>query len=253
VTIPPPSWINIAHKHHVKMLGTLIFEQWDDQNGIGRECKVFLDGKIVASLDISENERKQVGNEHYADQLVAICEHYGFEGYLMNFEVKIQDTAVLMKWLKYLREKLHEKIPGGELMWYDSVLHDGSLRWQSMLNEKNYHFLEVCDSFFTDYHWQPGHLGKTLETFMEHFPDRNTFQIYYGNDCYGRGTYGGGKYDVYKALEEIHNFPFSVAIFGQAFTWECEAGFLDQHKWQINEEKFWHGIEHAASIELLHY
>jgi mannosyl-glycoprotein endo-beta-N-acetylglucosaminidase len=26
VMIPPPAWTNIAHKHGVKMLGTLVFE-----------------------------------------------------------------------------------------------------------------------------------------------------------------------------------------------------------------------------------
>jgi len=86
-----------------------------------------LDGKIVASLDLTEH--KQITNMHYADQLVEICKHYGFEGYLMNFEVKIENTAILMQWLGYLRDQLHKRIPGAELMWYDSVLHDGSLKW----------------------------------------------------------------------------------------------------------------------------
>ena len=38
-------------------------------------------------------------------------------------------------------------------MWYDSVLQtDGSLRWQSCLNEKNYEFMLACDSFFSDFY-----------------------------------------------------------------------------------------------------
>ncbi len=60
---------------------------------------------------------------------------------------------------------------------------------------------------------------------MEQFPDRNSFTVYYGNDCYGRGTFGGGGFDLYKALDEIHNYPFSVAVFGQAFTYENETNF----------------------------
>ena len=89
-------------------------------------------------------------------------------------------------------------------MWYDSVLQtDGSLQWQSCLNEKNFKFFNVCDSFFTDYHWQPDYLVKTMNTFVEQCPDKSLFNIYVGNDCYGRGTYGGGKYNIYKALEEI--------------------------------------------------
>ena len=53
VTFPPPSWIDIAHKHGVKVLGTLIFEQWDDTKSIGKEAKVILDGRILARLDLS--------------------------------------------------------------------------------------------------------------------------------------------------------------------------------------------------------
>jgi len=60
---------------------------------------------------------------------------------------------------------------------------------------------------------------------IDRCPDKNTFDIYVGSDCYGRGTYGGGKFDVYKALEQICNYPFSVAIFGQAFTYEMWDSF----------------------------
>ena len=57
VTIPPPSWSDIAHRHGVKMLGTLIFEQWGDRQSIGKEAKVMLDGKVVASLDLLDNAK----------------------------------------------------------------------------------------------------------------------------------------------------------------------------------------------------
>ena len=58
MTIPPPSWTDIAHKYGVKMLGTLIFEQWGDRNSIGKECKVMLDGKLVAKIDLHDDHCK---------------------------------------------------------------------------------------------------------------------------------------------------------------------------------------------------
>lgn len=85
------------------MLGTLIFEQWGDRNSVGKEAKVMLDGKVVASLDLMDNA-KQGTNKFYADKLVDICLAYGFEGYLMNFEVKIESPNILLEWLTYLRE-----------------------------------------------------------------------------------------------------------------------------------------------------
>lgn len=67
--MPPPSWINIAHKHNVKILGTLVFEQWGDRDSVGKEAKVMLDGKVVFNLDLLDKS-KQLRNEHYADKLV---------------------------------------------------------------------------------------------------------------------------------------------------------------------------------------
>ena len=222
MTIPPPSWIDIAHKHGVKILGTLIFEQWDDQEGIGREAKVMMDGHIVAQLDLTDKKDAQDKNKFYALQLVRIAKHFGFEGYLMNFEVAMESPVELFKWLEFLRVELHKEIAGAELMWYDSVLYtDGSLSWQSRLNEKNFQFFLACDSFFTDYHWKLGHLEGTLKTYTDEIAPLNTpertlssYDIYYGNDCYGRGTYAGGKYNTFEAVNEIAKFPFSVAVFG---------------------------------------
>ena len=67
------------------MLGTLIFE-W-----VGKEAKIFLDGLITAKIDLSPEKSREAeeGNHFYARKLVAIAKHFGFEGYLMNFEVEI--------------------------------------------------------------------------------------------------------------------------------------------------------------------
>ena len=74
------------------MLGTLIFEQWGDTKSIGKEAKVMLDGRIIAKIDLSADKsiEAEEGNKFYARQLVRIAKHYGFEGYLMNFEVVIE-------------------------------------------------------------------------------------------------------------------------------------------------------------------
>ena len=69
------------------MLGTLIFE-W-----VEKEAKVFMDGKIAAKIDLRPDRSQEAedGNLFYARKLVAIAKHFGFEGYLMNFEVKIDE------------------------------------------------------------------------------------------------------------------------------------------------------------------
>ena len=93
------------------------------------------------------------------------------------------------------------------MIWYDSVLHDGTLRWQSALNDKNYEFFKVTDGFFTDYHWEEENLDDTLEAYNEHIkgkcPELSTYDIFIGNDTYGRGTFGGGRLNIHKAITEI--------------------------------------------------
>lgn len=39
--------------------------------------------------------------------------------------------------LRYLTDQIHERIPSGQVVWYDSVLEGGELKWQNELNERN--------------------------------------------------------------------------------------------------------------------
>lgn len=39
--------------------------------------------------------------------------------------------------LRYLTTELHRQVPGGLVLWYDSVLQSGKLKWQDELNEHN--------------------------------------------------------------------------------------------------------------------
>ena len=42
-----------------------------------------------------------------------------------------------MKFLAMLTEALHYRIPGSEVIWYDSIIDTGQLKWQNKLCEKN--------------------------------------------------------------------------------------------------------------------
>ena len=107
------------------MLGTLIFE-WDEG---GKEAQLLLDGKITVNSNIKFLKDAPDGNKFYALKLVEIAKHFGFDGYLMNFECEIENVDKLLDWLDYLRIEMHKTIPGSLVIWYDSVLHDGTLKW----------------------------------------------------------------------------------------------------------------------------
>lgn len=85
---------------------------------------LFLNG-LVENKYTGESEFK--GEYHYADQLVAVCKHHGFDGYLFNIEAKVAESLQLVQFLHYLRKKLHEEVPGSILMVYDSIIHSGAL------------------------------------------------------------------------------------------------------------------------------
>jgi len=108
------------------MLGTLIFE-WDNGE---KETEIMLNGKISPDVsDLRFVKEAADGNRHYAKKLVEIAKYYGFDGYLMNFECTIRDNVVLIEWLNFLTQEIHKEIPNSLIIWYDSVLHDGSLIW----------------------------------------------------------------------------------------------------------------------------
>jgi mannosyl-glycoprotein endo-beta-N-acetylglucosaminidase len=240
VTIPPPGMTKIAHQHGVKMLGTLIFE-WDEG---AKVVKMLLNGQAALLPDL---DHQQVESRVFAEKLVEIAKHFGFDGYLMNFECNVDPDQVekLIEWLRFLRTELKKVLPHGLIIWYDSVLHSGQLRWKSALTEENYRFLEVTDGFFGDYHWEKGNLPQSLATFDTRIkgtrPDLASYDVYIGNDTYGRGTFGGGRLDIYKAILEINKLPLSISLFGQAMFYEEYRGFADRQIFNINEDIFWKG------------
>lgn len=39
--------------------------------------------------------------------------------------------------LRYLTTQLHRQVPGSLVLWYDSVVQSGQLKWQDELNQHN--------------------------------------------------------------------------------------------------------------------
>ena len=96
--------------------------------------------------------------EIYPKKLAEIAHHFGFDGYLMNFEsdlINIDYVEKLIVFLAMLRSELKSLVgPHAEVIWYDSINpSNGKVQWQSSLTPENQIFLDLCDGFFTDYHW----------------------------------------------------------------------------------------------------
>jgi len=176
-----------------------------------------------------------LGTLFFAEKLWEIAKFFKFDGYLMNFESDIPQEYVesTLQFLEYLKMRMKDEIgKHSELCWYDSVLATtGKVRWQSALRECNKAFLDVWDTFFTDYHWKPEFLDESLL-----FAGDRSFDVYYGNDIYGRGTFGGGIYNTHIALNEICKRPLSIALFGTAYFYENHPQSLERA-----DNQFWKG------------
>ena len=66
-----------------------------------------------------------------------------------------------------------------------------------------------------------------------------------GVDVWGRGSHGGGGFGCYKAISHIspESLGLSVALFGQAWTWESEQDKVGWNwdRWWMYESKLWVG------------
>ena len=118
VTIPPPMWIEAAHKHGCPVLGTFITE-WEEGTNI---CEEMLG-----------TEAKM---ERAAHQLAQIAAQYRFEGWIVNIENEIRKPLMekMVEFLKLLTTAMHRAVPGSQVIWYDAVTIEGKLEWQNTLN-----------------------------------------------------------------------------------------------------------------------
>ncbi|KAK5641493.1 hypothetical protein RI129_010040 [Pyrocoelia pectoralis] len=222
ITIPPLSWINAAHNNGVKILGTFITE-WEPGKAICEE--IFASSKTLTK---------------FINILVEISVLFKLDGWLLNIENTLDDTGPLKTLVKQLTEKIHIKRPGSMIIWYDSVIDDGKLKWQNELNLKNRCYFDECDGIFLNYSWKEENLLNTVQA-AEH----RRHDVYVGVDVFGRNFYGGGNFNTYLAVEKIREHNLSIAIFAQGWTHETldpEPADTLLERFLIRDNAFWKSL-----------
>ncbi|XP_058787619.1 cytosolic endo-beta-N-acetylglucosaminidase 1-like [Vicia villosa] len=221
VTLPPPCWVNTAHRHGVKVLGTFITE-WEE-------------GKATCDVLLSTKESAQM----YAERLTELAVRLGFDGWLINMEVKLDPKQIpnLKEFVDHLSLTMHSSLPGSLVVWYDSVTIDGELNWQDQLNEYNKPFFDICDGIFVNYTWKESYPKLSADV----AGDRK-FDVYMGIDVFGRNTYGGGQWNANVALDVIRKNEVSAAIFAPGWVYETKQPpdfETAQNSWWGLVEKSW--------------
>ncbi|XP_076263427.1 cytosolic endo-beta-N-acetylglucosaminidase isoform X2 [Rhynchophorus ferrugineus] len=196
ITIPPLSWINVAHQNGVKVL--VITE--------------FSKGEEICEKELFGNHDNMT---EFAYNLSEILNIFGFDGWLLNIENEVKNTNILKKFVKILTENVHKANYENVVLWYDSVIESGYLKWQDELNLNNKCFFDMCDGIFLNYCWKEESLIKSVE-----LAGHRSYDVFVGIDIFGRNMFGGGKFNTFKAVEVVSKYNLSMALFAPGWTYE---------------------------------
>uniref|UniRef100_A0A7S3DET9 Cytosolic endo-beta-N-acetylglucosaminidase TIM barrel domain-containing protein n=1 Tax=Palpitomonas bilix TaxID=652834 RepID=A0A7S3DET9_9EUKA len=233
VTVPPRAWIETAHRHGVRVLGTVITEH---------EAGAKLNAELFSSGDNMM--------QSFAQTLVDIADKLGFDGWLINIEAPVQlprnpspnysqigGCYHIAQFLSDLTRRMHERNPQSQVIWYDSIDYvSGRIAYMNELGTKNGSFFAVCDGILCNYQWDgmaparsaiaAGRIRSMLEqekaakgeTVSKSFC--SPARVYMGIDVHGRGSFGGGGFGTPTALAKIKEGKVSAGIFAPAWTLE---------------------------------
>lgn len=100
-----------------------------------------IKGTFITEWDLGFKECQMLFKKptFFADQLIEIAKYYGFDGWFINIENPIpkEQIRVLQQFIVYLRQRMQQVISNSIVLWYDSVLITGELKWQNQLNHLN--------------------------------------------------------------------------------------------------------------------
>jgi len=183
VQIPSSPWANAAHKNGVKIFGNVFF------------APTAFGGSTTTLTNFLEQDGS--GNFIAVPKMVAIMQYYNFDGWFINQETATNTTtaALMYEFVKDLTAAA--EAVGKEIMWYDSMILNGSVGWQNRLNANNSVFVQrdedadltngyetrVSSSIFINFFWGSNafpNLSRTRAATI----GRSQFEVFTGADIW---------------------------------------------------------------------
>ncbi|MCO6044430.1 hypothetical protein NG895_10985 [Aeoliella sp. ICT_H6.2] len=168
--------IDAAHRNGVPVYGTIFLPPNVYGGDIGR-------------LEDLVYERR-AGRFPVADQLIEVAERNGFDGWFFNQETHGADPELASQTREFM--KYIQNNSDLDVVWYDSMLENGSISWQGELNQSNNSYYEgsstddrAADSMFLDFRWNASKLNNS-GNYAEQL-GRDKYEIYAGVDVEGSG------------------------------------------------------------------
>ena len=202
VSMPPKVWVDACHARGVPCLGTIITE---------------------GGADASDEQSLLLGDvDTCVDRLCALCEHYGFDGWLLNFEAPLHggagQVAALVDLLATLTICLKQRVGEQALvLCYDALDADGRIAYQNALTPANKACFDACDGLFTNYWWG----GMQLRQSAALAGPGRQHDVFVGVDVFGRNTsYAAGKACA-APCRAARAAGLSLALFAPGWSVEC--------------------------------
>jgi len=80
--------------------------------------------------------------------LVELAEYWTLDGWFFNIESNFPEgkekvyTEKLLDFLKFLTKEMHKTRPNSLVIWYDSIIIEGKIKYQNELNQLNKAFFD---------------------------------------------------------------------------------------------------------------
>lgn len=222
---PPPCWIEAAHNNGVKIYGIVLFPP--KAHG----------GKFKWVTQLLEKSNCKVGFRG-ANQLIKLAKICGFDGWFINQETEggNTETAVFVKeFCKYIHETSDV-----EIMWYDSMILDGTIDHQNQLDNLNGSFFEsksdnglmmVSNNILLNYNWSVQSLEQSKNYALT--LKRSPYDIYAGVNVSG--------FNFIDRVKDIgYNNPItSLGLFNASWSYLSSSSYEEFYKKQA---KFWESL-----------
>lgn len=153
-------------------------------------------GTIIIEFDTAKHLLDEILQSRrdmycYIEALVLVTKNFGFEGWLVNVEcaVNAKQVPMLKEFNRHLTKRIHEEIPGGVVIWYDSVIETGLLIWQNEVNRDNIDMYRGTDGILLNYGWKRENLKRTSDILKG--DPKELAKVFVGIDIFGRGQTAG--------------------------------------------------------------
>ncbi|MFI6944018.1 endo-beta-N-acetylglucosaminidase [Streptomyces sp. NPDC050418] len=172
ILAPNAPVVDAAHRNGVPVIGNIFLPP------------VAYGGQLQWTRDLVQQDA--LGRFPLAEKLVQVATSYGFDGWFVNTETDGGDAALGARMLAFLKElKRLGSAKGLRITWYDSMVHNGSIRWQDALNSENKDFFLASDTMFLNFNWTTADLSSSGALAQD--LDRDRYELWAGVDTEANG------------------------------------------------------------------